>query len=78
MIWYRLNINYLSREYDNKAMEISEPLGNNEEIATQKYFEKLAENEKCLDNDLMPARIDLTKYVYDNDTTTSIILYKNY
>ena len=33
MIWYRLNINYLSKDYDNKVMEISEPLGDNEQQA---------------------------------------------
>lgn len=80
MIWFRINIDYLSKNYNNKMMEISTPCGDDEEAATLKYFEEVAKNEKCIDNKQVNARIDLTKYIYNKSTgkTNEIILNKNY
>ena len=80
MIWYRININYLSKDYDNKALEISEPCGNNENMAIKKYFDEIAKNKKCIDNEQVATRVDLTKYIYNKNTneTKAIIINKNY
>lgn len=80
IIWYRLNINYLSKEYNDKAFDISEPCGDNEKIAFKKYNNQINKNEKCLDNPKKTALVDLTQYIYDNntDTTTTKVIIKNY
>lgn len=80
IIWYRININYLSKDYDNKALEISHPAGNDKQKAIAQYNNELAKNEKCSDDPNKPTRIDLTEYIcWDNELmATPYILLKNY
>lgn len=80
MKWYRINIDYLSKEYDNKALEISNPCGDNKEKAIKEYKKEIAKKSKCVDNNKILARVDLTEYIYNNTTkeTTTNILMKNY
>lgn len=80
MKWYRINVNFLSKWYDNRALDVSHPGGGDKEKAIQLYNDEIAKNEKCVDNKEIPARIDITEYIYNkttNNTTTKILL-KNY
>lgn len=80
MKWYRINIDYLSKEYNNKALEISHPMGNDKENAIEEYLKEIDKKEKCVDNNKILARVDLTEYIYNDTTkkTTTNILMKNY
>ena len=80
MRWYRINVDYLSKWYDDKALNISHPGGDNKEKAIQLYFDEIAKNEKCADDKSIPARVDLTEYIYSKKTnnTRTVIIYKNY
>lgn len=80
MKWYRININFLSKDYENIAREISSPAGKDKESAIKSYYAEIAKGEKCFDDKTRPARIDLTEYIYSkklNRTRTEILL-KNY
>ena len=80
MVWYRINVDYLSKYYDCKCLDVSHPCGENKEKAIQNYYNEISKNEKCVDNREIPARVDLTKYIYNKETneTQTIILLKNY
>lgn len=80
MKWYRINVDYLSKWYDNNALNVSHPGGGDKEKAIQLYFNEIAKNEKCVDDKSIPARVDLTEYIYSKKTnnTRTNILYKNY
>lgn len=79
-IWYRINTNYYSKDYDDKALTSSDPVGNDIQNAIAQYNKMLAKNEKCLDDPKQPTRIDLTIYICnDNESIgTPHILIKNY
>jgi hypothetical protein len=80
IIWYRINTNYYAKDYDNKALDVSDPAGNDKQKAIAQYYNELAKNEKCVDDPTQPTRIDLTEYIcQDNESmATSTILLKNY
>ena len=64
---YRVEINYLSRDYDTRALEISSPAYTLED-AFRKYFAACAE--KCADDPEKPARVHLWEYHYTRDPET--------
>ena len=80
MRWYRINVNFLSKDYENQCLDVSHPGGGDKEKATQLYYKEIAKGEKCVDNKEIPARIDLTEYIYSKktNTTRTVILLKNY
>lgn len=80
MRWYRINIDYLSKEYDNSALTTSHPAGQDKAKAMQLYNDEIAKSAKCVDDKNIPARIDITEYIYSKKTNTTRhnILAKNY
>ena len=80
LIWYRINTNHLSKDYDNKAFETSTPAGYDKQKAIELYYKELTKQEKCLDDPNTPTRIDLTEYIcYDNAImATPYLILKNY
>jgi hypothetical protein len=79
-IWCRINKDYYSKEYDDKALTVSDPVGKDLQNAVEQYYKELAKNEKCLDDTTQQIRIDLTVYIcLDNESIgTPHILIKNY
>lgn len=79
-IWYRINTNFYAKDYDDKALSMSDPAGNDMQKAIERYYSELAKNEKCIDNPNQPTRIDLTLYICPDDEClgTPHILLKNY
>ena len=80
MRWYRINVNFLSKWYDNQCLDVSHPGGGNKEKAIQLYNDEIAKKQKCVDNKEIPARVDLTEYIYSKklNRTRTIVLLKNY
>lgn len=72
---YRLEIDYLSREYDDAAIGTSSPISSLEE-GLARYAEAI--KEKCVDNEETPARVHLWEYVRKGDRTTYKTIRKNY
>lgn len=60
MKWYRVNINYLSKDREDAALETSSPAKTLEDGLRQ--FIKAAMLEKCVDNEKIPARVALVEY----------------
>ena len=58
-VLYRLEIDYLSKEYNNRMLSTSEPIYNLKE-GIQKYLKAI--KEKCRDDKNVPARCHLWKY----------------
>jgi hypothetical protein len=79
-IWYRININFYAKDYDNKALSMSDPAGNDMQKAIEQYYAELAKNEKCVDDPNQPLRINLTLYICPDGESlgTPHILLKNY
>ena len=80
MRWYRINVDYLSKYYEDCARTVSHPGGDDKQKAIQFYFDEIAKNQKCVDDKSIPARVNLTEYIYSKKTnkTRTVILYKNY
>lgn len=72
---FRLDIDYLSREYDNSALETSSPIYTLEE-GLARYEEAILE--KCVDDTSKAARVHLWKYAYEGNKLTPITIRKNY
>lgn len=72
---YRLEIDYLSREYDDWAVGTSSPIFSLEE-GLARYAEAIKEN--CIDNEEIPARVHLWEYVRKGGRTTYKTIRKNY
>lgn len=64
---YRLELNYLSVDRDDLALETSSPIYSLEE-GFRKYFDAI-DNERCSDNKEMPVRAHLWEYHYKKDGT---------
>lgn len=74
-VMYRLEVDYLSREYDDSALETSSPIyALDEGIA--RYEE--ATQEKCVDDPSKAARVHLWKYAYKGNRLAPITIRKNY
>lgn len=74
---YRLEVNYLSVDRDDLALETSSPIYSLEE-GFRKYFHAI-DNEKCSDNKEMPVRAHLWEYHYKKDGTPNHkTIAKNY
>ena len=56
---YRLDIDYYSKDYDNRMMGVSSPIYT---LANGMNRYKAAIREKCIDNADEPARVHLWKY----------------
>ena len=72
---YRLEVDYLSREYDDSALETSSPIYTLDE-GIAKYEE--ATQEKCVDDPSKAARVHLWKYAYKGNKLAPITIRKNY
>ena len=72
---YRLDVNYLSKEYDDSALETSSPIYSLDEGLAE--YEK-AITEKCVDNSEIAARVHLWKYAYKGNKLAPITIRKNY
>ena len=57
MKWYRINTDFLSKDYDNSACDISTPAGDEKENAIELYEKELAKNQFCIDDKTQKARI---------------------
>lgn len=65
-IVYRTNIDYYSKDYDNKCCEISTPHGDDLREAMAEYISAI-ENEKCFDDPEKPVRACVVKYEWTPD-----------
>lgn len=75
-VLYRLEVNYLSRDYDASALETSSPIYNKKE-GWREYRRALLE--KCADDKTAPARVHFWKYNYDPDgRLVPVTIAKNY
>jgi len=75
-VLYRLEVNYLSRDYDDRAIEVSSPVYNKKD-GWKEY--KKAILEKCADDKTVSARVHFWKYNYDaNGAFSPITIAKNY
>ena len=74
---YRLEIDHYSKEYDDRACEISSPIYSLEQ-GIKEYEEAIRKNEKCLDDNTKPVRIWLWKYRYTKGELNPITIRKNY
>lgn len=75
-VLYRLDVDYYSRDYDDRACEVSSPIYNKRE-GFQKYRKAIAE--KCIDNKSISARVHFWKYNYDaSGVFAPITIAKNY
>ena len=72
---YRLDVDYLSKDYDNRMCSISSPIYTLEE-GMGRYAK--ATTEKCIDDNTKPARVHLWKYHYTNGEFDPITIAKNY
>ena len=72
---FRLEVDYLSREYDDSALETSSPIYTLEE-GLARYEEAI--QEKCVDDPSKAARVHLWKYAYKGNKCTPITIRKNY
>ena len=74
---YRLDVNWLSRDYIDRVIEISSPIYTLEE-GFRRYFEAI-DGQKCVDDKSKPVRAHLWEYHYKKDGTPNFkTLAKNY
>ena len=80
MKWYRVNTDFLSKDYDTIAREISTPAGDEKENAIELYEKELAKNQFCIDDKTKKARIQLVEYIYSEklNRTRQNIIAQNY
>lgn len=76
--WIRLNLNYLSEDYPDRALETSSPIKTLEIGLSE--FVKAITLEHCTDNKKLPVRAELVKYIYDpaTKTTTTKTIVNNF
>ena len=75
-VLYRLEVNYLSRDYDDRVLETSSPIYNKKE-GWKEY--KKAILEKCVDDESAAARVHFWKYCWDeNGKCNPLTIAKNY
>ena len=72
---YRLEVDYYSRGYDDRACDISSPIYTLDEGIAE--YEK-AIQEKCIDDNSKYARVHLWKYRYTKGKLNPITIRKNY
>lgn len=80
MKWYRVNTDFLSKDYENRACETSSPAGKEKEKAFELYEKVLAKNLFCVDDKTKKARVQLVEYIYSKklNRTRRNILAQNY
>lgn len=76
--WIRLNLNYLSEDYPDRALETSSPIKTLEIGLSE--FVKAITLEHCTDRKNLPVRAELVKYIYDpaTKTTTTKTIVNNF
>ena len=75
-VLYRLEVNYLSQDYEDRALETSSPIYNQKE-GWKDYRRALLE--KCADDNTSPARVHFWKYNYDAEGRfCPVTIAKNY
>lgn len=72
-VLYRLEVNYYSQDYDDKALETSSPIFTLSE-GVQRYLEAI--QEKCEDDPGKPARAHLWEYVWSGEPHKSELIEK--
>ena len=72
---FRLEVDYYSRDYDDRACSNSSPIYTLDEGIAE--YEK-AIQEKCIDDDSKCARVHLWKYRYTKGKLNPITIRKNY
>lgn len=74
---YRLEIDYLSKDYDDRALSTSSPIYTLED-GFRRYFDAI-DNERCSDDKEKPVRAWLWEYHYTKDGKPNFkTLAKNY
>lgn len=74
---YRLEVDFYSRDYKNKALCESSPIYTLKE--GKQAYKQVIENEKCLDNPSLPVRAHQWKYSWnDQGECIPITIMKNY
>lgn len=78
MRWYRVNINYLSEDHEDAALETSSPAKTIQD--GYKQFIQAAMLSKCVDNEKIPARVALIEYKLKKgeSTATPTTIIDNY
>ena len=72
---YRLEVDYLSRSYNDRALNVSDPIYTKSEGIAE-Y--KKAVKKYCVDDPTVPARVHLWKYNYNGNKLEPITICKNY
>ena len=72
---YRLEIDYLSKDYETWALCTDSPIYTKKQ-GTKRY--KAAIKEKCVDDPTIPARVWFWKYNYTDGKFDPITIAKNY
>ena len=77
VIRYRLEVDYLSRDYYDRACQTSSPIYTKQEGVKQ--YLKAIQN-RCIDNPDVPARCHLWKYCgwHDDNNPRMLTIMKNY
>lgn len=74
---YRLEVNYYSKDYDDRCCETSSPIYTFEQ-GLEEYAAEIKRDCKCFDDETIPARVHLWKYNYSGDELDPITIAKNY
>lgn len=74
---YRLDVNYLTRDYEDWALETSAPIYTKQEGIAE--YNKAVTEIVCVDDETKPARVHLWKYAWnESGRCTPITILKNY
>lgn len=72
---YRLDVDYYSRDFDDRACDISSPIYSLDD-GIAKYEKAIME--KCIDDNTKSARVHLWKYRYTKGKLNPLTIRKNY
>lgn len=75
IVRYRLEVNFLSKDYENSALETSSPIYTLEE--GRREYEK-AIKQFCVDDPTIPARVHFWKYRWNGNELNPLTIAKNY
>lgn len=74
-VWHRLNVNYLSENYPDRALETSSPCKSIEHGLRE--FSKAITLERCSDDNRLPVVAELVKYIWDGVSTSTKTIVSN-
>lgn len=61
---FRVDIDYLSHDYDDRMLSVSSPYKTGKDA---RVAYKIACNERCVDDESVPARVQLTRTDFSDD-----------